>query len=177
MAGPSFAEVLDDALARARATAARTAAWATPEGREGADPFLFTKPFGAGAAWTRAYPRAAGTRDRGVTQDAGMPPRAQPAPDAHALPGPPPASAAVPPPRVLTSEERQALTDLLALGAGLTEAFTATDLRREYRRLAFALHPDRHAQASPAERLRLGEAFARATAAYRRLLDVVHPRH
>lgn len=176
MSAPSFAEVLDDALARARAGAARSAAWAAAEVREAADPFLFTRPFGAGATWTRAYPGRQGTATPGVPPRREPPPRSRPATASHALPGPAPA-AAVRPARLLTSEQRHALEDLRALGAALGEDFTAHDLRREYRGLALALHPDRHAQASPAERVQLGEAFSRAAAAHRKLLEVVRPRH
>lgn len=175
---PSFADLFDDALAQARAAAARSASWSAADapGRA-ADPFLFARPCGAGAAWTRAYPRPAGAWNPGAPPHRETPPRPGPGPERPALPGGAPGARALPPARPLTLEQRRALDELLALGAALTEAFTADDLRREYRRLALALHPDRHAQATPDERVRLGEAFARVSDAYRRLRDVAQPRH
>jgi hypothetical protein len=78
--------------------------------------------------------------------------------------------------RVLTVKEQRALDRLLLLGARLDDAFTAGDLRREYRALALRLHPDRHTAAPAADRAVLAEAFARATASYRCLQAVHGPR-
>jgi hypothetical protein len=75
--------------------------------------------------------------------------------------------------RPLTMAERRALDRLLLLGARLDDQFSADDLRREYRKLALRLHPDRHAQAPAGDRAALAEAFARATASYR-CLQAVH---
>lgn len=79
----------------------------------------------------------------------------------------------VPARRVLTVAEQRALDRLLLLGARLDDQFSADDLRREYRKLALRLHPDRHVTAPAADRATLAEAFARATASYR-CLSAVH---
>lgn len=74
------------------------------------------------------------------------------------------------PGRFLTEGQRAAFDVLRASGAsGLTEDFTAADLRSAYRRLALRWHPDRHATAAPAERALLAQTFARITSAYRQL--------
>lgn len=190
MPAASFADVLDDALARARAGAARRAAWSEPATPRPVDPFLFSRPFGAGAAWAREYPRpstppvnsapppvsrapaAAPTPARRVSE-AG---RTPPPPASSPAPGPPPASPRRAP-RLLTAAERGALDDLVRLGASLSDAFTEDELRREYRRLALSLHPDRHPEAPAAERIRLASAFAGATEAYRRLRATPDVRH
>lgn len=148
MPAPSFADVLDDALARARDRAQRTVTWSAAAAREASDPFLYTRPLSAGAAWTRRYPRPA-------------------------APPPPPRR----PVRRLTVDEQRALARLLALGATLTEAFTADELKREYRRLALRHHPDRRG-AGPAEAIaRAATTFAEVAAAYRCLRAAVEPRH
>ncbi|MEZ5415819.1 MAG: DnaJ domain-containing protein [Vicinamibacterales bacterium] len=189
MPASSFAEVLDEALARARAGAARRAAWSEAASPRSADPFLFSRPFSAGAAWAREYPRpatapvspapppvspepAAAPKPARRVSDAGR----TPPPPAPPTPGPPPASPRRAP-RLLTAAERRALRDLVRLGASLSDAFTDDELRREYRRLALSLHPDRHPEAPAAERMRLAAAFAGATDAYRRLRATPDVRH
>lgn len=77
----------------------------------------------------------------------------------------------------LTDAQRQALHRLVDLGASLAANFTAAELRREYRQLAYRFHPDRHAEADMAERAALARSFAAATADYRLLRLVVEPRH
>ena len=189
MPASSFADVLDEALARARAGAARRVAWSEAASPRSADPFLFSRPFPAGAAWAREYPRpstppvnpasppvspepvVAPKPARRVSEAGPTPPPPAPPP-----PGPPPASPRRAP-RQLTAAERRALDVLVGLGASLGDAFTEDELRREYRRLALSLHPDRHPAAPAAERIRLAGAFARATDAYRRLRAAPDVRH
>jgi hypothetical protein len=77
----------------------------------------------------------------------------------------------------LTDHQRQALDRLVDLGASLAANFTAAELRREYRLLAFRYHPDRHAGAGELERTSLARAFAATTTDYRSLRAVVEPRH
>ena len=96
-----------------------------------------------------------------------------PVPPAAPAPAARPRSTFVPSRRVLTVAEQRALDRLLLLGARLDDQFSADDLRREYRKLALRLHPDRHATAPAADRAVLAEAFARATASYR-CLQAVH---
>ena len=96
-----------------------------------------------------------------------------PVPPARPAPAAPPRPTFVPARRVLTVVEQRALDRLLLLGARLDDQFSADDLRREYRKLALRLHPDRHATAPAADRATLAEAFARATASYR-CLQAVH---
>jgi hypothetical protein len=85
--------------------------------------------------------------------------------------------APVRPDHALTDFQRQALDRLIDLGASLAANFTAAELRREYRLLAYRYHPDRHADAGEIERAGLARAFAAATADYRSLRAVVEPRH
>lgn len=64
-----------------------------------------------------------------------------------------------------------------ALGARLVPAFTASELRREYRQIARRIHPDRHPHATAAEHERLARQFSDATTAYRTLRATVEPTH
>jgi len=80
-------------------------------------------------------------------------------------------------PHHLTAAEQRALRCFLALGGVVADDFTAQELRREYRRLAHRYHPDRHRDASPAERALLARQFAEATESYRCLAPVVGARH
>lgn len=89
----------------------------------------------------------------------------------------PPDLPPVRPDHPLTDDQRQALERLIDLGASLAANFSAAELRREYRLLAYRFHPDRHAEAGDLERVGLARAFAAATADYRRLRLVVDPRH
>ena len=71
----------------------------------------------------------------------------------------------------LSLREQQAFDTLAALGAGLSPSFTAIELRSAFRQLARRYHPDRHTGCSDDEKLRLGQAFARAREAYRVLAE------
>jgi DnaJ-domain-containing protein 1 len=52
---------------------------------------------------------------------------------------------------------------------GVETSADAVEVKRAYRRLAHALHPDTHPNATPEERRDLASRFAELTAAYRRL--------
>lgn len=69
-------------------------------------------------------------------------------------------------------EARAALATLIGLGVNLPIAFTAAELRRQYRRLARRIHPDRHPTAPEPERRRLSHAFAAASDSYRVLSNL-----
>ncbi len=123
-----------------------------------------------------ATPAPAPSASAAPASRGGAPGRAAPGapvPPARPAPAAEPRSAFVPARRVLTVAEQRALDRLLLLGARLDDQFSADDLRREYRRLALRLHPDRHVTAPAADRATLAEAFARATASYR-CLQAVH---
>lgn len=152
MPAPSFADVLDDALAQARGHARRTVAWSAAATRDVRDPFVYARPLSAGAAWTRSYARPA------------------------ASPPPPPRPPQLPA-RRLSADEQLALARLLALGAALTEFFTAADLKREYRRLALRHHPDRQGAAAGTEPAAAAATFAAVAEAYHRLRLVVDARN
>ena len=159
MAGRSFADVLDDALgAVAEPVVDR---WPTQGyARQPADPFLFF-----------SLPDFTHAR---------APFRHGPAPfvrDAISMLGAPEPVEMRRPARALTIADRHALDALNALGARLSPDFTAEELRREYRRLAHRVHPDRHHDRSEAERQRLSRQFGEATDHYRRLLALVDLRH
>lgn len=77
----------------------------------------------------------------------------------------------------LNDAQREAFARLSALGATLPANFTAEDLRREYRQLAWQLHPDtlrRNPGVAPPDQTR---AFVAATESYRCLRAVVELRH
>jgi hypothetical protein len=149
---PSFAEVLDDALARARVHARRAVTWSAAAGaREAGDPFVFARPLSSGAAWTRGYPQSA-------------------------APPPPPPRARVED-RRLSVAEQHALAQLVTFGALLTESFSAGDLKREYRRLALRHHPDRRRAGAGQAVTDASTTFAAIAEAYRCLRRVVEPRH
>lgn len=153
MPAPSFAEVLDDALAGAGAHARRTVAWSAAAGvRDAADPFVFARPMSPGAAWTRSYPRPG------------------------APPAPPPSRPRLEAPR-LDAVQQHAFDRLVALGATLSATFTADDLKREYRRLALRYHPDRRTAGLAAGPSDASATFATIADACRCLRQVVEPRH
>lgn len=68
--------------------------------------------------------------------------------------------------RVLSSRQRQALCDLLALGVSVSEDFSPRELRSAFRTLARRFHPDRHAGSSERERTELARTFARVCDSY-----------
>jgi hypothetical protein len=151
MRRPSFAAVLDDALARAARAAAAdtesaagaTAAWAWRREPPLGSAFLFARPL------TAAVPRW---------------PAAASQPAARA-------------PHRFTDDQRLAFARLLDLGAELSDGFTADELRREYRGVARHCHPDAHADAPPLERAQWARLFIEATDDYRCLCRLVETRH
>lgn len=86
----------------------------------------------------------------------------------------------VPPLRILSSAACDALELLRSLGATqLRDDFNHLDIKRAYRHLALALHPDRHMMATSEERLQLAQTFVTMTAAIDCLLavpDCINPR-
>ena len=72
-------------------------------------------------------------------------------------------------PTPLTKAQRDALGVMRVLGARLEDSFNATELKSWFRRLALALHPDRHPEANTETRARLGSRFAQLCGAYRTL--------
>jgi hypothetical protein len=74
--------------------------------------------------------------------------------------------------RALSAREREAMAMMKLLGAPLTPAFTEDELRRAFRTLALAYHPDRHAAGGAQEQARLGELFTLARDAYETLAGV-----
>lgn len=149
--GPSFAELLDAALAAAHPSEARAAAWSASAASGRTDPFLGARPLSVGTGWARVY-----------SQPSTPTPRARPREGLR---------------RPLTSAQQAALARLVDLGATLTEWFTDEELRREYRKVALRYHPDRHARALEIERSRMADAFRAATDAYRALAALADVRH
>jgi molecular chaperone DnaJ len=70
---------------------------------------------------------------------------------------------------VAAEPSRREAYALLELGDGAS----ADDVKRAYRRLARALHPDAHPSANDDERRDLERRFAAVAAAYRRLSTLV----
>lgn len=76
---------------------------------------------------------------------------------------PPPIRPAGP---VLTAAQRVAFNQLVKLGAQLDTNFSEHELRRAFRTLARAYHPDSHPGCSDFEKARLSRQFAALHAAY-----------
>ena len=70
---------------------------------------------------------------------------------------------------VLTPRQRDALSVLRQLGARLDDHFDPVQLRKAYREMARALHPDRHPGANAQHRQRLNARFSALCEAYRAL--------
>ncbi len=71
--------------------------------------------------------------------------------------------------RSFNSNDRRALDTFRDLGADLGIDFTVEELRRAFRQLAPAYHPDRHPDAGVLEARRYSAAFSSLNASYRRL--------
>ncbi len=71
--------------------------------------------------------------------------------------------------RRLDSGDRRALDTFRDLGADLGIDFTVEELRRAFRQLAQAYHPDRHPDAGVLEARQYSAAFSSLNASYRRL--------
>lgn len=148
MAGRPFTEVLDDALVGHRPLPPRATTWRVAAPPPG--PLHFGTPTPPPSLGHAAYVLAA----------------------AMALPH----AAAPRAPRPLTPAQRDAVNALARLGATLSPAFDATELRSSYRSLARRLHPDRHQSSTATVRARLASDFAAATDHYKTLL-ALFPRH
>jgi hypothetical protein len=70
------------------------------------------------------------------------------------------------PKRTLSPNQRDALNQLIGLGARLDPDFTLQELRSEFRALARAYHPDRHPGTRAGEKARLSTAFVTLRSAY-----------
>jgi hypothetical protein len=73
------------------------------------------------------------------------------------------------PKRTLSQHQREALSQLVGLGATLDPDFTLQELRSEFRALARAYHPDRHHGTKAGEKARLSTAFVTLRHAYETL--------
>jgi hypothetical protein len=71
--------------------------------------------------------------------------------------------------RRLDSSDRRALDTFRDLGADLGIDFTVEELRRAFRQLAQAYHPDRHPGVSSLEASQYSSTFSSLNASYRRL--------
>jgi len=71
--------------------------------------------------------------------------------------------------RRLSAQEQSALEQLNALGANVRPDFTAGELRRAFRSLALAFHPDRHPRSTGTETAALSRNFVVLHDAYRAL--------
>lgn len=153
--------MLDDALGVTPGPVSNASRGATAFTHQPANPFLFVKmPAFAGARVSYATAPSTWTK-----------------PAAQAVAEAPEPAEVRRPVRTLSPVQQRALECLTALGARLVPAFTASELRREYRQLARRVHPDRHPLATPAEHERLARQFADASAAYRTLLPLVQTTH
>ena len=68
--------------------------------------------------------------------------------------------------RTLSPRQREALNQLLGLGARLDPDFTLQELRSAFRALAREYHPDHHPDTMPGERARLSTLFVTLRDAY-----------
>jgi hypothetical protein len=70
------------------------------------------------------------------------------------------------PARDLSPGQRDALNQLIGLGARLDASFTMQELRSQFRALARAYHPDRHPAKAPTAAAHLSSAFVTLRRAY-----------
>lgn len=164
----AFEDVLDATL-RESVTAGREQTWSTRTGTAAAYGFFFgTGPL-AGATQdtvsSTSRTSAVDARFAGAVSTPAPEPRPFATPLAGAVDAP------ARPRRRLAGPQRRALDELVALGARLTDDFTAAELRTAFRALARHYHPDRHAAASDAERIVFARQFARVHDAYRLLSE------
>lgn len=100
-------------------------------------------------------------------RDRASPPTPAPGPVASAAGRPP---STPPPPPARPVHDRGASQALATLGLPTTAS--GTEVRQAFRRLALALHPDRHPDASEARRAELSRQLASVVQAYRVLVGV-----
>jgi DnaJ domain len=143
VAAEFFADVLDDALARAGRL---SATWTAPPVHDRQDVFLFSRPL---------------TQPRSPWGASAPIPKAMPRRTPHAL----------------SPAQQHAFDVFVTCGAAITPDFDVEALRREYRRLALALHPDRLQARGEVSGDQTARRFADVTAAYRALRAVVEQKH
>jgi hypothetical protein len=171
---PTFAEALEHALEAAGDDAPRTGDRFVylPES---AAPFVFVYSRAAVATRTADALLNHGGRERGpfakTTTAAAV---AEPPIERNWEPEPVEISVRPPvPAHPLTPEQRNAMEEMVALGAHIRPDFTAPELRRAFRRLARQYHPDRHPATSPEEQAHLSQIFADLTEHYRCLMTAI----
>ena len=79
--------------------------------------------------------------------------------------------------RALSPREREAVAAMEALGATLVPGFSLEELRRAFRTLALAYHPDRHANRGEDDKAHLAERFTLARDAYEVLTGIFQRVH
>jgi hypothetical protein len=165
---PAFEDVLDATL-REPAFTSRDQSWSARTGTAAAYGFFF----GTGPL-ANTSPDAASPTSRSAAVDARYAGAVSPAGSGSRPFGCPLAGSAEPAPRPrrrLAAPQRQALAELVALGARLGDDFTAAELRSAFRALARHYHPDRHTTASASAREVFARQFARVHDAYRLLSE------
>jgi hypothetical protein len=81
------------------------------------------------------------------------------------------------PVRMLSQKEREAVAAMEALGATLVAGFSLEELRRAFRTLALAYHPDRHAERGEHDTAHLAQLFTQARDAYEVLTGIFQRVH
>ena len=70
------------------------------------------------------------------------------------------------PPRLLSAAQRDALNQMIGLGARLDDTFSLQELRSEFRALARLYHPDRHLATRRAGAGQAANSFVTLRSAY-----------
>lgn len=183
----SFADALDAALDRGTYESPRVPRSTATFTSQHANPFLYSAP---GASFARRHvfspstssgdtirrechgiddTRASASATRAATEDARSCKTGEESTRSAASVTRPRAKVQT---RVLTAVERQALQVLVRHGARVMSSFSATELRREYRRLARQLHPDAHPECTATELAQLSASFAAVSSSYQILASI-----